>query len=101
MHTKLSAPCEKVSLGICGHRRQGSDCLRRPQAESLDIIEIIDGEQMPGWDFAHVQEDVNPHILRMLEGTFFAWCGLVEVQAGICDHNLTLNISSSEVKYVL
>ena len=25
---------------------------------------------MPRWDFAHVQDNVNPHILRMLEGTF-------------------------------
>ena len=25
---------------------------------------------MPGQDFAQVQDDVNPHILRMLEGTF-------------------------------
>ena len=25
---------------------------------------------MPGLDFAHVQENVNPHILRMLQGTF-------------------------------
>ena len=25
---------------------------------------------MPGWDFAHVQDDVNPNILRMLENTF-------------------------------
>ena len=25
---------------------------------------------MPGRDFAHVQVDVNPHILCMLEGTF-------------------------------
>ena len=22
----------------------------------------------------HVQDDVNPKILRMLEGSFFAWC---------------------------
>ena len=26
---------------------------------------------MPGWDFAHVEDDVNPHILRMLQDTFF------------------------------
>ena len=26
---------------------------------------------MPGWDFAHVQDDVNQHILRMFEGTLF------------------------------
>ena len=25
---------------------------------------------MPGRDFAHVQDDVNPHILRMFKGTF-------------------------------
>ena len=25
---------------------------------------------MPGWDFAHLRDDVNPHILRMREGTF-------------------------------
>ena len=25
---------------------------------------------MPGWDFVDEQDDVNPHILRMLEGTF-------------------------------
>ena len=25
---------------------------------------------MPSLDFAHVQDDVNPHILRMLEGSF-------------------------------
>ena len=24
---------------------------------------------MPVWDFAHVQDDVNPHILRMLKCT--------------------------------
>ena len=28
---------------------------------------------MTGWNFAHVQYDVNPHSLRMLEGTFFTW----------------------------
>ena len=26
------------------------------------------GEQMPEWHFAQVQDDVNPHISRMLEG---------------------------------
>ena len=25
---------------------------------------------MPGWDFAHVQDDVNPYILHMIEGIF-------------------------------
>ena len=31
---------------------------------------ILKGEQMPDWAFAHVQDDVNPHILRMLESIF-------------------------------
>ena len=30
---------------------------------------------MPGFDFAHVQDEVNMHILRMFEGSFFAWRG--------------------------
>ena len=30
---------------------------------------IIDTEQMPGWDSAHLQDNVKPHILRMFEGT--------------------------------
>ena len=25
---------------------------------------------MPGWDFEYVQDDMNPHIWRMLEDTF-------------------------------
>ena len=27
---------------------------------------------MSEWDFAHVQDDVNPHLLRMFEGTFIS-----------------------------
>ena len=64
--------------GICGQRRHKSDCadvqsdqgLRSSQTESLDTIKGFNGEQMPGWDFAHVQDDMNPFILRMLEDTF-------------------------------
>ena len=33
-------------------------------------IECFNDEQMSGSDVAHVQDDVNPHILRMLKGTF-------------------------------
>ena len=33
-------------------------------------IKCINGGQMPWWDFAYVQDDVNPHILRMLGNTF-------------------------------
>ena len=60
---------ENVSSVISGQRRSRSDCasaqsdqgLRRPQTESLDTIECFNGEQMPGWDFAHVQDYVNLH----------------------------------------
>ena len=68
----------KTSSGLCGKRRPRSACafarsgqgLCCPQTESLHTIEYFNGEQMPGWDFAHVPDDVNPHILRMLEDTF-------------------------------
>ena len=33
-------------------------------------------KQMPEWDFAHVQDDVISHSLRMLECTFLAWHAL-------------------------
>ena len=39
---------------------------RCPQTESLDTMKCFNWEQMPEWDFAHVQGDVNPHISRML-----------------------------------
>ena len=34
------------------------------------VKECLNGEQLPKWDFAHVQDDVNLHILRMFEGIF-------------------------------
>ena len=76
-----TAPCEIVSSGICRQRGPRSACasaqsdqgLRCPQTDSSDIIECLSAEQMPGCDFAPVQNDVNPHILRRFEGTFFAW----------------------------
>ena len=36
----------------------------------MDTIDCINGEQKPGLDLAHAQVDINPHILRMLEGCF-------------------------------
>ena len=38
----------------------------------MDTTESLNREQMLQWDFANVQDDVNPDILRILEGTFFA-----------------------------
>ena len=62
--------CEKVSSGIFGQPRPRSPCASCPLKESLDTKECINGEQKPGWDFAHVQDDVNLHILRMLKALF-------------------------------
>ena len=68
-----AAPCKNASLGICGQRRpwsaQADQGLRCPQTELLYTIDCSDGKQMLGLDFAHVQDNVNPHILRMFEGT--------------------------------
>ena len=71
-------PCENVPSGICGQRTPRWACasvqsdhgLRCPQTKSLDTIKCFTREQMPGWDFAHVQGDVNPQSMLMLEGTF-------------------------------
>ena len=54
---------KNVSSGICGQRRPRTACasaqsdqpLRCPLTESLDTTECINGEQMPGSDFAHVE----------------------------------------------
>ena len=51
--------------GIYGQRRPRSACasaqsdlgLRCPLIESLYTIECINGEQMPGWDFAHARDE--------------------------------------------
>ena len=71
-------PCENVSLDICRQPRPRSACayLQSDQGlhclltVSLDTVECINGEQRSGCDLAHVQDDVNLHILGMLEGTF-------------------------------
>ena len=68
----------KCVFGICEQRRPRSACastqseqgLHSPLTESFDTIECVSGKQMHGLDFTHVKDDVNPHILRMFEGTF-------------------------------
>ena len=35
----------------------------------IDTIECMYGEQIPRLDHAHTQDDVNPYIFRMFEGT--------------------------------
>ena len=57
-----AAPCEN------GHPRCLNQGLHYPLTESLDTTECINGEQRPGWYFAHVQDDLNVGILRIFEG---------------------------------
>ena len=58
---------------VLEHRRtasaQSDQGLRCPQTEPFDSIECFSGEQCPD-KTAHVQDDVNQHILRMPEETF-------------------------------
>ena len=49
---------------------------------------------MPGWYVAHVQDDVNPHILRMLEGTFSLDVTQIIVDF-VCLKSFLLRINSS------
>ena len=75
---KCPALCKNVSSDICGQRRPRSACasaqsdqgLHCPLTKSLATTECMNREQVAGWYFARAQDDVNPHILRMLEGTF-------------------------------
>ena len=72
------APYEGMRSGIGGQRKPRSDCAsaqsdqghRCSQTESLESKKCFNGEQMPTWDFAHMQDNVNTYILRMLECTF-------------------------------
>ena len=60
---------------VFGHMRivksvqsdQGLHCLL---TESLDTTECMNGEQRPGCYFVLTQDDLNLHILCMIEGTF-------------------------------
>ena len=54
---------------------QDIHCPLIESVESLDTTECMNGKQMPGWYFAHVQQDLNLRILRMFEVTFFTWRG--------------------------
>ena len=70
--------------GICRRRRPRPDCADRPACasaqsdqglhcaltESLDTIECMNGEQIPGWCFALAQDDLKLHILRIFKDTF-------------------------------
>ena len=76
--TYVGRAIRKPSSSLSWQRRPRSDCasaqsdqsLRCPLPESMNTIECINCQQRPGWDLARAQDDVNPHILRMPEGTF-------------------------------
>ena len=61
-------------LRVCGQRRPRYACasaqsvqgLRHPLTESLDTIECNNGEQMPGWDFAHAWDKSESFFLPLL-----------------------------------
>ena len=63
--------------------RKGPDQIAHPRVWSDPLLsanwinECFNGVQMPGWDFAPVQDSMNPHILSMLEDMFFAWRGSI------------------------
>ena len=60
-----TAPCEKVSFGICGPWRPRSSCasaqsdqgLHCPLIESLDATECINRDQRLGWYFTHAHDE--------------------------------------------
>ena len=68
----LNPTKRKCTLGSCADSEspdaQSDQGLRCPQ--TLDTIECFNGEQMPDCGFAHVQDDVNLHILCMFKGAF-------------------------------
>ena len=67
-----------MSFSICEQSWPKSDCadaqsdqdLHCLLTESLDATECMNGEQRPGGSFAHVQDDLNLHIMRMFKVFF-------------------------------
>ena len=55
---------------ICETLWQSDQGLRCPLTESLNTIDCINGEKLPRWDLTYAQNDVNLHILCLLEGLF-------------------------------
>ena len=68
--------------------------------ELLDTLDCINGQKRPQ-DLAHAQDNVNPHILCMLEGTFLldvahTFCIFIKSKQ-FCQHSL-MQISESNKK---
>ena len=61
----------KQAFGSCAADAQSDQGLHCLLTESLDTTEYKNGEQRPGWYFAHAQDDLNLRILCMYEGIFY------------------------------
>ena len=64
-------PTEKVQISLCICAVWSGPPLSANSHWILQMYERRAKVQMPGWYFVHAQDDLNPHILRMFEGTFF------------------------------
>ena len=71
------------------HRYPVWSGLSCPLLESLDTIECINGKQRPGLDLVHTQDDVTPHILCMLKGTFLL--GVLGIYRWMCGNSKFLS----------
>ena len=54
LRTEYPAPCKNVPMRTAS--AQSDLSIRCPQTESVDTMECLNGEQMSGWDVAHVQD---------------------------------------------
>ena len=72
---------KNMSLSICEQRRPRSACastqsdqgLHCSLTESMDTIESINGEQKPGWDFAHAWDESESAHFAHAWRHLFAW----------------------------
>ena len=66
----------KVSSGICGKESPRSTCkseqsdLHCPLTESFDTTDCMNGEQRPGWYFAHAHDDLICALCAWLKTRF-------------------------------
>ena len=72
-HTKRKRPTRHARTAKAQIRLRISAIWSGPSLSAnriMDTIECIDGEEWPGCDFAHAQDDLNLRISRMFEDTF-------------------------------
>ena len=104
-----AVPCENMASCINGQWRPRSACASAQSdqglpcsvTESLYTREYINGEQRPGWYFAHAPDDLYLRIFRKFEGMFFFFC-FVFFFARDVDHTISQSkyITSKRVFYM-